>query len=32
MVAVEYETPMKMALSVAKEATPNSSGKEIVSI
>ena len=30
MVAVDYETPLKMALSVAKEATPDSSGKDIV--
>jgi len=28
---VDYESPLKMALSVAKEATPDSSGREIVS-
>ena len=31
MVAVDYETPVKMALSVAKEATPDTTGKDIVS-
>ncbi len=30
MVAVDCETPLKMALTVAKEATPDSSGKDIV--
>lgn len=30
MVQVDYETPMKLALSVAKDATPDSSGKEIL--
>mmetsp|Transcript_28073 Transcript_28073/g.34666 ORF Transcript_28073/g.34666 Transcript_28073/m.34666 type:complete len:1149 (-) Transcript_28073:230-3676(-) len=30
MVAVDYESPMKMAMLVAKDATPDSSGKEIL--
>jgi len=29
--AIEFETPAKMALSVAMSATPGSTGKEIVS-
>ncbi len=32
MVAVDCETPMKMAISIAKDATPDSTGKEIVSL
>lgn len=28
---MDHETPMKMALSVAREASPDSTGKELVS-
>ena len=32
MVAVDCETPMKMAMDIAKGASPDSTGKEIVSL